>query len=75
MKAVLALLLAGLLVGCASNPGPNAQTSGPWAWLLDPPCPGTRYYDPQVCKGESFGGPLPNQPYEAIVRYNRGERW
>jgi hypothetical protein len=39
-----------------------------------PLCPGTRSYDPQVCRGEKFQR-LPNFQNEAIIRHQRGERW
>lgn len=72
MKLFGAVLIALAVTGCATS-GPGSKSS--WEWLMDPPCPGTRYYDPQVCKGQSFGGPLPNQPFEAQVRRARGEQW
>ena len=37
-------------------------------------CPGTRSYDPQFCRGESFQQ-LPNFEHEAIIRRERGEYW
>lgn len=37
-------------------------------------CPGTRSYDPQVCRGEFFQQ-LPNFENEAIIRRQRGEIW
>lgn len=37
-------------------------------------CPGTRHYDPQLCRGESFQQ-LPNFEHEAIIRRQRGEMW
>jgi hypothetical protein len=39
-----------------------------------PLCPGTREYDPQVCRGEKFTR-LPNFENEAIIRRQRGEHW
>jgi hypothetical protein len=58
----LALVL--LLSGCASNP------------LLSykPLCPGTRHYDPQICRGETWQQ-LPNFTNEALIRAARGEKW
>ena len=54
------LLLASLLVltGCS----------------VYPLCPGTRSYDPQVCRGEKFQR-IPNFENEAIIRRQRGEYW
>lgn len=72
MKAITVVVMLISLIGCAST---NGKPNPNWEWLMDPPCPGTRYYDPQVCKGQSFGAPLPNQQFEALARYNRGERW
>lgn len=37
-------------------------------------CPGTRHYDPQICKGDKWQQ-LPNFENEAIIRHKRGERW
>ena len=39
-----------------------------------PLCPGTRAYDPQVCRGEKFER-LPNFVKEAEIRRQRGEYW
>jgi hypothetical protein len=39
-----------------------------------PLCPGTRSYDPQVCRGEKFER-LPNFVNEAQIRRQRGEYW
>jgi hypothetical protein len=39
-----------------------------------PLCPGTRSYDPQICRGESWQQ-IPNFTNEAIIRKNRGETW
>lgn len=35
--------------------------------VIEPLCPGTRSYDPQVCRGEQFQR-LNNFPYEALQR-------
>lgn len=53
------LLILAVLSGCAS---------------YQPLCPGTRHYDPQVCRGEKFQR-LPNFENEAIKRRQRGEYW
>lgn len=37
-------------------------------------CPGTRYYDPQICKGDKWQQ-IPNFENEAVIRHKRGERW
>lgn len=37
-------------------------------------CPGTRSYDPQMCRGEFFQQ-LPNFENEALTRRQRGEVW
>jgi hypothetical protein len=39
-----------------------------------PLCPGTTYYDPQVCRGEKFQS-LPPFINEAKKRRERGEYW
>ena len=41
---------------------------------MAPICPGTRYYDPQICRGEYFQQ-LPNFENEALIRRSRGEVW
>jgi hypothetical protein len=56
--AILAVVL--VLSGCAA----------PYTTL----CPGTRYYDPQICKGDKWQQ-IPNFENEAIIRHKRGERW
>lgn len=53
------IVLALLLSGCSS---------------YRPLCPGTRYYDPQICRGEKWQQ-LPNFENEALIRHQRGERW
>ena len=53
MKTLLALSVI-VLTGCGSLPTPL--------------CPGSRYYDPQVCRGEQFQQRLSNFPYEALQR-------
>ena len=59
----LAIVL--LLSGCASsNP----------LLAYKPLCPGTRAYDPQICRGEKWQQ-LPNFENEALVRAARGEKW
>lgn len=57
--ALLAIVL--VLTGCAGV-------------QYRPLCPGTRYYDPQICRGETWQQ-LPNWDHEAIVRAQRGEKW
>jgi len=61
MKRYLVILSIGL-AGCTSLP------------TFQPLCPGTRPYDPQICKGEKFQR-LPNFENEAIIRRQRGEYW
>jgi hypothetical protein len=53
------IVLALFLTGCSS---------------YRPLCPGTRYYDPQICRGEKWQQ-LPNFENEALIRHQRGERW
>jgi hypothetical protein len=60
MKLVFLAVVLTLLAGCSSIPRPL--------------CPGTRSYDPQVCRGEKFQR-IPNFENEAIVRRQRGEMW
>ncbi len=52
MNKILAATLVVVLAGCSS---------------FQPRCPGTRAYDPQVCRGESFQR-LNNFPHEALQR-------
>lgn len=63
LEVIMRLILAsiGLLVlsGCALSP---------------PLCPGTRSYDPQICRGEKWQR-IPNFEQEAIKRRQRGEYW
>lgn len=52
MRSILIAIMAISLVGCSA---------------LEPRCPGTRSYDPQVCRGEKPQR-LSNFPYEALQR-------
>ena len=58
---LLTLVFVLILAGCSSV-------------RFEPLCPGTRYYDPQICRGEKWHQ-LPNFENEAIIRHQRGERW
>lgn len=42
--------------------------------IIPLPCPGTRPYDPQLCRGETWDQ-YPNFEYEAIIRRENGEYW
>ena len=57
--ALLAILLA--LTGCSTLE-------------YRPLCPGTRAYDPQICRGEKWQQ-LPNWDNEAIILRQRGVQW
>jgi hypothetical protein len=52
MQRILVATLVIVLAGCSS---------------FQPRCPGTRSYDPQVCRGEQFQR-LSNFPNEALQR-------
>jgi hypothetical protein len=52
MRIILIATALTLLAGCSN---------------LQPRCPGTRHYDPQVCRGETFQR-LNNFPHEALQR-------
>lgn len=58
--ALLAILLA--LTGCSSLNN------------YRPLCPGTREYDPQICRGEKWQQ-LPNWDNEAVILRQRGVQW
>ena len=53
MKKLLSLLLFVGLTGCAG------------VEIKPPPCPGTRSYDVQLCRGEKIYS-IPNPPYAAL---------
>lgn len=57
--ATLAIVLA--LTGCS-------------ALEYRPLCPGTRSYDPQICRGEKWQQ-LPNWDHEAVILRERGVQW
>jgi hypothetical protein len=65
MKLV-GLILIGCVAGCGSMDNFLAN--------YQPLCPGTTYYDPQVCRGEKFQS-LPPFINEAKKRRERGEYW
>lgn len=71
MKKLITLYIMLLVSGCATSTGSPKPA---FEWLFPTTCPGTRYYDPQVCRGETWTQ-LPNQPFEAQVRRARGETW
>ena len=60
------LVLVSCLAGCGSV--------GQFLDNYQPLCPGTRHYDPQICRGEKFQR-LPNFENEAKQRRERGEYW
>ena len=55
MRKLAAFLLISTLAGCAS------------VELKPPPCPGTRSYDVQLCRGEKIYT-IPNPPLGALQR-------
>lgn len=63
MSRLLVLVLASALSGCANT-----------EWLLADERYGLRPGDPCVRCGEKIMQ-LPNQPFEAQIRWQRGERW
>jgi hypothetical protein len=63
LKKLLALVLAISTTGCASTD-----------WLLADERHGLRPGDPCVRCGEKIIQ-LPNHPFEAQIRWQRGERW
>lgn len=62
VRYIFATIIAFLLTGCA------------FISTTVPLCPGTRHYDPQICKGEYFQQ-IPNFENEALIRRARGELW
>jgi hypothetical protein len=66
MKLLLVTLSAALLTGCAGLD--NGE------WLHSSSCPGYLPQDPCIPRGEKIML-VPNVPFEAQIRWNRGERW
>ena len=59
MRTLLLALSITTLVGCGS--------------IQPPPCPGTRHYDVQLCRGERIYQ-IPNPPYMALQRAQKCEQ-
>lgn len=63
MKGILVILTVTLLTGCAST-----------EWLQGGPRYGYRAEDPCIRCGEKWTV-IPNNPFEAQIRRERGEQW